>query len=231
MTPLPKFAAVAIATGAMLFASISAQASPVVFDTVASFNAAVTNVLVEDFEGAPWEPANAIKPQPVVDQGLFWYSSNYLVSSDMTANRSALSITDVDPIFGGVDNPDMLWVVLPSGVNAVGVFVSTNGQQNQGVQIRALDAADNVLLDAITPATGPDEFVFIGVASLFDIHKVEFASISGPPDDDFFLDDFHYGEWNFGLSATANAVDEPTILAMFGGMLTILGFTASRRRQ
>ena len=200
-----------------------------VFDNVTDFVSAVSNVQVEDFEGIPWDPPG-FKPNPLIDTetGLIWSAANNFFVTNQVANSTALSIGDFDDFFAPDDLADLMSVILPNGVTAVGIFVSSLGQ-NHGINIQAFDAAGGLLLDAISEPTGAEEFDFIGIVSMFNIRRVDFVSTEGPPNDDFALDDFHYGVWNFGQNATSTAVSEPVTLALFGGALALFGVAARRR--
>lgn len=226
-SPLKKIAAIgAICT--FLFSAAPAQAVVMVFDDITEFLAVVTNIQVEDFEGVPWDPPG-FKPNPLGHDGLLWSSANYLFVTNQVANSAALSVLDFDSFDSNTDLTDLLSVNLAAGVSAVGIYVSTGGQ-NHGVIIQAYDAAGTMLVDAVSAPTGFNEFDFLGFVSSTGIFRVDFVSATGPSEDDFALDDFHYGTWEQD-SGTPSTITEPAGLALIGGSLVLLGFVARRRRQ
>jgi hypothetical protein len=223
---------IAIAAGmsAFMLTAGPAHAAVMMFSSLTDFLAMSNNVSHEDFEGAPWTNAPVFNNNHTLsDQGLTWSSANYLYATSSISNSTVLSITDQDPFLGGTDAADLIRVDLPSGISAVGVFLSSAGQ-NHGVQIIAYDAAQNVLVDAITLSNGSSAFQFVGVASEVAIDHVEFISTMPPPLDEFALDDFYFGIWNGASGGSVIDVPEPGTLGLFVGALALFGITARRRR-
>lgn len=240
MNALSRFLTVVSAIAAVGLTTVSAHAVVMTFNDLAAFQAAVSDVFIEDFEGPPWAPGNQILPQPVVHNGLEWRSNNYFLVTTEVSNSPVLSVSSFDDFNANNDLVDLLTVTLPANVSAVGIFVSSLGQ-NHGIDINIYDIANagkdvndptrTALLSHQSSPTALNEFEFLGVVAFSNIRLVEFVSTSGPPEDDFALDDFHYGTWDFGANATSTSVAEPASLALFGVGLALFGFAARRNRK
>ena len=193
-----------------------AQALTISYNDQSAFLAATSSITVEDFESAPWPPAQTSKPQPTTNLGVSWTANDSLFVTQVAQSSGDLSISSVD---SGID---LITAVLPTGITAVGANIGNFGQDHS-VTVNIYDSLDGLLGSYTQPSLpGFSDFGFVGFTSDTLISKVIFLADFPQINDDFWVDDFHFG-------TAGAAVPEPATIFMLGaGLLGLVG--ASRKK-
>lgn len=203
---------------ALVLAAPSAYAETIAYDDIDAFLADARSLALEDFDSAPWSPADTALPQPLDSLGVRWTSPEELRATSILSLNSTQAATTIDS-----GPADQLNAQLPTGTRAAGGWVANAGGGND-VQLTAYDDQGAFLGSIVAPtSSGPPlelgDFFFIGLASTdTDIARVEFVSLSPEANDDFALDDFYFGQ----------GVPEP---AGLGLALVGVAAAAGRRRR
>ncbi len=220
-----KLAVSAAACGLFAIAHTGeAAAAAIAYTDFGTFQGAVSALTTESFDAAPWSSVGA-KPQGIANLGVSWTAANALWTTDATSHSASFSITSTDGTVGGTDIFDWIEAVLPTGVTAVGGWI-TSWRQLHDSELRAYDALDNLLGSVSVGGTG-DGYAFLGLTTDSDIAKVRFVStnVTNPVGDDIALDDF-----SFGVGGAPIPVPAPSSLMLFGAALAALLAGAPRSR-
>jgi hypothetical protein len=220
-----KLAVSAAACGLFVTAHAGeAAAAAIAYTDFGTFQGAVSALTTESFDTAPWSSVGA-KPQGIANLGVSWTAANALWTTDATSYSASFSITSTDGTVGGTDIFDWIEAVLPSGVTAVGGWI-TSWRQLHDSELRAYDALDNLLGSVSVGGTGSG-YAFLGLTTDSDIAKVRFVStnVTNAVGDDIALDDF-----SFGVGGASIPVPAPSSLVLFGAALAALLAGAPRSR-
>jgi hypothetical protein len=201
------------AASLVALSSISALASSVTFNDLATFQSESTNLTFEGFETA--------LSNGVVLQGVT-YSSTETLSASPFARTGATAATASD---SGGDVTDIISASFGAGVTALGGFVSNEGFNNSSFSLSVFNAAD-VLLATVSVAN-PTTYMFLGVTTMEDIARAEWTvDVLGDTGasnfDDFALDDVYFGQ-------ALAPIPLPASVLLLGG--AIAGFGLMRRRN